>query len=203
MADKKLTREQLEKRELELKIAKAERELVNYDSHPEQHTTLVFYTPVTGSSVAEAIYDLDLMSRRYPDKDITILLNSPGGSVIDGYALMDFIEELKRRGHRIVIKVLGNAASMGAIILQAADERVMSNLSVLCIHEMSSGFEAQLSKMKAEVKFVEKLSDKSLKILSDRSGTAIRTIKSKCKDGKDWWMDAEEALKFGFCDRVE
>ena len=67
----------------------------------------------------------------------------------------------------------------------------------------SEAADGPLSRMKGEVKFVEKLSDKALDILSKRSGTSVRTIKNKCRDGKDWWLDADEAMKFGFCDRVE
>jgi ATP-dependent protease ClpP protease subunit len=77
-------------------------------------------------AVHSMIEKLELFSRRNPGAPIKISLNSGGGSVIDGFALVDYLLMLRRRGHKITITVFGFAASMAGVILMAADERVMT-----------------------------------------------------------------------------
>lgn len=161
-----------------------------------------FYTPVMSATVTKAMYELDSISRRRPEQPITIVFNSPGGVVTDGFTLYDFLHELAGRGHPITTKCMGAAASMGAILMQAGDDRVMSPNSFMMVHEISGQNEGSLAEMKDTLAIVEKFQDKALDILTSRSYMSRRVLQNKWKK-TDWYMDADEALKHGFIDRIE
>lgn len=201
--------DRLEAQLLEAKIAavteegrKLKRENDLEETSADYAKTYMFYAPIRDASVARCIYELDNWSRRFPGATFTILLNTPGGSVIDGFALYDFLQELKKRGHRIIIKGVGMVASMGAILLQAADERVLSKRGLLMVHEISSAAQGTLSQMHDEMKFIAMLQEEALDCLAARANIKRNTIKRNWKK-TDWWLKADEALKKGFIDRVE
>src|SRR5687768_9461195 len=91
----------------EAKLSHILRELEQQESMPEESRVFTFYGPIETQTVARCIYDLDKWSRRFPKQDITIVFNSPGGSVHDGFALYDFLLDLKTRGHKIIVKIIG------------------------------------------------------------------------------------------------
>lgn len=161
-----------------------------------------FYTPVMAATVTKAMYELDSISRRRPEQPITIVFNSPGGVVTDGFTLYDFLRELSARGHTVTTKCMGAAASMGAILMQAGDERVMSPNAFMMVHEISGQNEGSLAEMKDTLAIVEKFQNKALDILTSKSNMSRRTLANKWKK-TDWYMDADEALKHGFIDRIE
>lgn len=202
-------KEQLEEQLIEAKIGlvmaereKLEREAAKRQAAADYARTFSFFAPVSDGSVNRAIYELDAWSREAPGCDITLLINSPGGSVIDGLALYDFLQELKKRGHHIITKGFGMCASMGGVLLQAGDERVMSPRALLLIHEVSAGAMGTTTQMEDKLKFIERLQSMCLDILADRATIKRATIKRNWKR-KDWWLSAEEALKKGFIDRIE
>ena len=160
-----------------------------------------FSHSVNGASAQTCIGMVGQWFREDPSKPITIIFNSPGGSVIDGLAVYDFITELRNQGATIETVTLGMAASMAGVLLQAGDNRVMGRNSVLLIHEVSSGAIGNISQLEDEVAFSKKLQDKLLDILADRSTLTKSQIKRRWKR-KDWWLDAEEALELGFCDEI-
>lgn len=199
----------LEAQLLEAKIAavqeetrKLKRENDAEDAAADQAKTYMFYAPVRDASVSRCIYELDNWSRRFPGETFTIVLNTPGGSVLDGFALYDFLQELRERGHKIVIKGAGMCASMGAVLMQAADERVMYRRARMMIHEISSGVQGTASQMADDLKFVKTLEADALDILASKAKIKRATIKTNWKR-KDWWLTANEALKKGFIDRIE
>lgn len=161
-----------------------------------------FYTPVVSQTVTKALYELDAMSRKRPGEPITIVFNSPGGVVTDGFTLYDFIRELSSREHKITTKCMGAAASMGAILMQAGDERVMTANAFMMVHEISGQNEGTLAEMKDTLAIVNRFQDKALAILTAKSNMSKRTLSTKWKK-TDWYMDANEALKLGFIDRIE
>lgn len=160
-----------------------------------------FFEPVTGGTVEHAIGMLGLWSRRSPGSDITVVLNSPGGGVTAGLALYDFIGELKAKGHQVTTETRGYAASMGGVLLQAGHERVIGPNAYLMIHEVSDLGIGKLSELKDQVEFAERLQERLLDILAERSTMTKQAIRRKWKR-KDWWLDAEEAVKHGFADRI-
>lgn len=160
-----------------------------------------FFEPVTYGAVEDAINWLGLWSRRNPGSTITIVFNSPGGGVFPGFALFDFLRDLSAKGHHVITEVRGFAASMGSILLQAGDERVIGKNAHIMIHEVSSMAIGKASELEDTVELVKKFQAKALSIYSERSTMTKNQISRKWKR-KDWWIDAEEAVELGFADRI-
>lgn len=178
------------------------RELISDAMTPGNFNEYMFYNPVVETTVAKAMFDMSMWSRKRPEMPFTITFNSPGGTVTDGFALYDFIRSLHARGHKVTTKCMGIAASMGAILMQAGDERVMTPTSYLMIHEVSSVSEGRLSELEDAQKVVKKFQNDALAILAKRSNMSVRQIETRWRK-KDWYMGPEEALKLGFIDRIE
>lgn len=171
------------------------------DAEYGQHRTYTFYDSVKQASVEKAMREIGAMCRRDPGQDLKIVLNSPGGSVLDGLALFDFLQVLRSEGHHIEVVALGMAASMGGVLLQAGDVRSIGKNAWLLIHEVSSGAIGNVSEIEDELEFIKKLQDNLVKILAERSTMTERQIKTKWKK-KDWWLSATEALELGFVDQI-
>lgn len=185
-----------------LKIRLVNRELSQQEALAEDNRIFTFYGAVMNETVSQCIHELDQWSRRFPGEDITIIFKSPGGGVLDGFALYDFLLELKSRGHKIITKTLGMAASMGSILLQAGDERVIGPHSFIMLHEVSGSLsEMRTSEMEDYTKLFAQFEAKGLDILAERSTLSRQQIKNRWKR-KDCWLDAEESLKLGFVDRI-
>lgn len=160
-----------------------------------------FYAPVDADSVQQCMIDLGTWSRREPGCPITVIFNSPGGSVLDGLALFDYLRHLRASGHRITTIALGRAASMGAVLLQAGDHRVVGANSFLLIHEVSNQSAGKVSEMEDGVEFSRRLQRRLLAILADRSHLTEAQIQRRWAR-KEWWLDAEEAVGLGLADEV-
>jgi ATP-dependent Clp endopeptidase proteolytic subunit ClpP len=147
---------------------------------------------------------LEHWSRRDPGGDITININSPGGSVTHGLALYDTIQRLRRNGHRVTVRGSGLVASMASVLLQAGDERVMDKRAKLLIHEGGANMRGEMTagEMEDAQFFGKVLRDDILDIYVERSNMTKRQIETKWKR-RDWLLTADEALKYGFVDRVE
>lgn len=192
-------RKDLEAKDLELIVKN--RFVRDEAAKSDEARILTFYGPVTQTSASGAISKLSEWYRRSPGEDIEIVFNSPGGSVIDGLALFDYIQELRRRGTKITTITMGMAASMGGVLLQAGDLRIASPNSVMLIHEVSAGSHGKVSEIEDHLKFMEVLQGKCLDILAERSIMTARQIATKWKK-TDWWLSADEALKLGFVDEI-
>lgn len=182
---------------------RAEKDELAKDNH---HHVYVFDDQVSESSVKKCIQQLNTWTRQKKNCKIEIQINSPGGAIIDGFALIDYITSLRDQGHTIDIVALGVAASMAGVILQAADKRVIGKNAFLLIHQAQFGAVGNFGKVEDQVKFVELMHDKILTLFANRatplnSKTTKALIKRKWSR-KDWWMNAEDALKYGFVDEV-
>lgn len=184
-----------------LKARNYSREINMVEAGADGARIFTFYAPIMEGAVSKCMVDLGNWSRRFPGQDITVVFNSPGGSVTDGFALYDFLSELKRRGHFLTTKAIGMAASMGAIVLQAGDKRIIGRNSFLMIHEISAGTDGSLSQLEDNVKLFQKFQSKGLNILSERSSLSKAQIKTRWRR-KDFWLDAEDSLKYGFVDEI-
>lgn len=129
---------------------------------------------------------------------ITIIMNCPGGHVIDGLAIYDAI--LACKSH-ITIKVLGQASSMGAWILQAADERVAYPFSRFMLHEGFNAVEGHAIDVEKAVEHDKYWRYRFYKILSDRCGKATKYWQRKI--ARDWFLNADQALAEKLIDRIE
>jgi ATP-dependent Clp endopeptidase proteolytic subunit ClpP len=163
--------------------------------------TYLFGDDVNETSVARCKKQLTQWQRLEPGCSIEIVFDSPGGSVIDGMHLFDYMQLLRLNGHHIRTVALGYAASMAGILLQAGDERVMGRESYMLIHEIQAGAIGTIGKMEDQMKFLHKIQDRVIDIFLARSGMSKRTFVRGWRR-KDWWLTAEEALKLGFCDAI-
>jgi len=134
-----------------------------------------------------------------PGKDISIYLNTPGGSVYAGlgiYYTMQFI------GSEVSTICTGMAASMGAVLLVAGakDKRFALTHSRVMIHQPMGGAQGQASDIEITAREIQKLKKELYTIIADHSGNPFKKIE---KDSdRDYWMTAEEAVAYGMIDRV-
>lgn len=192
--------QQLENRKLELEITRMEREQGLVDGSPVANGEFALIGPVD-DDIYDLMHKMDIWSRNHPKADITLVINSPGGTVVDGFAFYDFLQILKRRGHYITTKGLGLQASMGGILLQVGDHRTMSPRSWMLIHEVQGIADGSFSEMSNLVKFNERLQNQALDILAAKSAWTRAKIKKTWV--ADTFLDANDALQAGFVDEVE
>jgi ATP-dependent Clp endopeptidase proteolytic subunit ClpP len=157
---------------------------------------------IAGSNVDVWINQLEHWERRDPALPIVIRINSPGGGVLDGFALHDTVLRLRRKGHHVTTHGLGMVASMATILMQAGDERVLDANAWFMVHEISTELQGNTSEIIDALKFQTQLENRLLAILSERSTLSASQIQRRWKK-TDNWMSAEEAKKLGFIDRVE
>lgn len=199
-------RAQADKAELELANMKRDSARANATAHEAMEYT--FSDAVTDASVKAAIAELGTLARRFPGRPLTFILTSPGGSVLHGFALYDYLRSLSKKGHKLTVQVFGMAASMGGILLQAGDVRQIGANSEVLIHEVSSGTQGKVSEQQDRIDFSHRLWDKLAKILSQRAkSTGKKTAMSAAQIKKaafkyDWWLDAREAVRLGFADQI-
>lgn len=174
----------------------------NTDAHADYARIYTFYDPVKAVSVTKCMEELGNWSRRDPGQAIKIVLNSPGGAVLDGLAMYDFIMSLRASGHHVEVVALGMAASMGGVLLQAGDKRTMGRNSWLLIHEVGTGAIGTVSEVEEAVEFSKRLQDNIVEILAHRSKLTSKSIKLKWKKS-DWWLNAQEALDLELIDEIQ
>lgn len=134
-----------------------------------------------------------------PGKDISIYLNSPGGSVHAGLGIYDTMQYI---GSDVATICTGMAASMAAVLLVAGEKGKRSALkhSRVMIHQPMGGMQGQASDMEINYKQIMLLRDELYQIISDHSGQAFEKI---MKDSdRDYWMTSAEALEYGMIDQV-
>lgn len=133
------------------------------------------------------------------DKDISIYLNTPGGSVYAGLGIYDTMQFVKSD---VATICTGMAASMGAVLLVAGTEGKRAALphSRVMIHQPLGGAQGQASDMEITVKEILKLKQELYQILADHSHNTIERITAD--SDRDHWMTAQEALDYGMIDRI-
>lgn len=173
------------------------------------HHVYLFDSEVSSTSVKACMTQLNLWERMGAAAlTVDLVINSPGGSVFDGFALMDYIEGMHARGHTVNTSVLGMAASMGGVLLQVGKERRMGASAMLLIHEASFGAGGSFGKVEDQVKLVQKMQDRILDLYAKRAkeakgSKAMTRIQIKNKWRRtDWWINATESLAAGFVDKV-
>jgi ATP-dependent Clp protease protease subunit len=134
-----------------------------------------------------------------PEKDISIYINSPGGSITAGMAIYDTMQFIKPKVSTICI---GMAASMGAFLLAAGEKgkRYALPNSEVMIHQPLGGAQGQATEIEIAAKRILFLRDKLNKILSDRTGQSLDIIERDTE--RDNFMTANRALEYGLIDKV-
>ena len=145
--------------------------------------------------VAQLLY----LEAQDPDKDISLYINSPGGSVTAGMAIYDTMNYIKCDVSTICI---GMAASMGAFLLSsgAKGKRYALPNAEIMIHQPSAGTQGQITDMAIHLKRLETIKKRMNKILSENTGKPVGVVTADCE--RDNFMTAEEALEYGLIDKV-
>ncbi len=194
--------ETLEARKLELEIAELERGAAKVEKDARHNGFFHFVGSVHETRVHSVMIDIEEYCRANPGAPVKILLNSAGGNVIDGLAFCDYLKLLSSRGHKTTIIATGIAASMAGVILQCADERVLTKRAYLSIHEVSSVVQGSLTDNEDNIRFTKQLQRNLEEILCERSELTIPRLKSMWRR-KDVNLSAFDALKLGLIDRIE
>lgn len=145
------------------------------------------------------IAQLLFLESENPDKEISLYINSPGGSVSAGLAIFDTMQFIKPN---VSTLCMGMAASMGAFLLCAGEKgkRYALPNSRVMIHQPLGGARGQASDIEIQAREILYLRERLNKILSDRTGQTIDTI-AKDTD-RDNFMSAEQAQEYGLIDKV-
>ena len=145
------------------------------------------------------IAQLLFLESENPDKDISLYINSPGGSVSAGLAIFDTMQFIKPD---VSTLCMGMAASMGAFLLAAGTKGKRFSLpnSRVMIHQPLGGARGQASDIEIQAREILYLRERLNKILSDRTGQTIETI-AKDTD-RDNFMSGEQAKEYGIVDQV-
>jgi len=185
----------------EISLAKDRRQEEEALATDKYHYVYAFTETVSSSAVERCIGQLNLWIRTDPKCSIEIIFHSPGGEVIAGMALFDFIQRVRAGGHHVTTMALGMAASMAGILLQAGDKRVMGREAWVLIHEASFGTVGKIGEVEDMVEWVKKVQKRILDIFAARSKLTAKQIARRWKR-KDWWLSSEDCLELGFVDEV-
>ncbi|HET6477137.1 MAG TPA: ATP-dependent Clp endopeptidase proteolytic subunit ClpP [Ilumatobacteraceae bacterium] len=156
-------------------------------------------TPVVDEVANLIVAQLIHLESDDPDKDISLYINSPGGSVYAGLAIYDTMQFIKPDVSTICV---GSAMSMGALLLAggAKGKRfALPNARVL-IHQVAGGFEGQASDIEIHAKEVLNLRKRLDEIIADHTGQEIDKVRTDTD--RDYFMSAAEAKEYGIIDDV-
>jgi ATP-dependent Clp protease protease subunit len=134
-----------------------------------------------------------------PDKDINVYINSPGGSVTAGLAIYDTMQYIKPS---IATICMGQATSMAALLLAAGEKgkRYALPHSRIMIHQPLGGAQGQATDIDIQAREILKIKELIHRIIAKHTGQALENIRRDTE--RDFFMDAEEALRYGIIDRV-
>lgn len=134
-----------------------------------------------------------------PEKDISLYINSPGGSTSAGFAILDTMQFIKPDVQTICI---GLAASFGAMLLLsgAKGKRCALPNSEIMIHQPLGGVRGQATDMEISAKRILKLKDHINKMISERTGQPVEKVAHDTE--RDYFMSAEEAKEYGIIDKI-
>ena len=154
---------------------------------------------INQATASLVVAQLLFLAAEDPEKDISIYINSPGGSVTDGFAIFDTMNHIKPDVSTICV---GLAASMGAFLLAAGTKgkRFALPNSEVMIHQPLGGARGQATDIKIHAEQILKTKDKINQILSERTGQPLEKIQVDCE--RDYFMSAEEAKAYGLVDAI-
>ncbi|MEC4818553.1 MAG: ATP-dependent Clp protease proteolytic subunit [Scytonema sp. PMC 1069.18] len=161
---------------------------------------IIFMSGEVTDGMANAIIArLLYMDSDDPTKDISIYINSPGGSVTAGLAIYDTMQHIKAN---IVTICVGMAASMGSFLLAAGTKgkRLALPNSRILIHQPLGGAQGQATDIEIEARQILRMRQQLNEMLASRTGQPLEKIQKDTD--RDYWMSAYEAKEYGLIDRV-
>jgi len=160
---------------------------------------IFFVGPVTDQSANLVVAQLLFLESENPDKDISLYINSPGGSVYAGMAIYDTMQFVKPD---VSTLCTGIAASMGAFLLAAGAKGKRYTLpnSRIMIHQPSGGAQGQATDIQIQAREILRLRERLNEILAANTGQPVERIAVDTE--RDNFMSAEDALSYGLVDKV-
>jgi len=162
-----------------------------------QGAEIVIYDEIGAFGIPAKAF-LDELKALGPIAELTVRINSPGGSVFDGVAIYN---ALKRHDAAITVWIDGIAASIASMIAMAGDEVVMPENAMLMLHDPSGLVVGTASDMRGAAKALDRMKAAMVAAYRDKSGRDDAEIESLMQ--AETWLSAEEAVGLGLADRVE
>jgi ATP-dependent Clp protease protease subunit len=155
--------------------------------------------PVNDQTANIVVAQLLFLESENPDKDVSLYINSPGGSVSAGLSIYDTMQFIKPD---VSTLCMGMAASMGAFLMAAGTKgkRFALPNSRIMIHQPSGGAQGQASDIEIQAREILKLRESLNQILAERTGQPLEKIRLDSE--RDFFMSAEEAKGYGLVDQV-
>jgi ATP-dependent Clp endopeptidase proteolytic subunit ClpP len=173
----------------------------DYDLHIETRTIYIGDGEDgsgVGPKMAEKVIKAFIIFNATPEKPVRIILNTKGGDIFDGYAVYDAI---KASPCHVTIEVMGSAMSMGSIILQAADERLIHPHSTVMIHDGHDSMEMNIRDIEKWAEFYKKVDrPRMYALFAEKTGKPAHYWEKKAVN--DYVMTAQQAVDEGLADRV-
>jgi ATP-dependent Clp protease protease subunit len=156
-------------------------------------------SPINDDIANSVVAQLLHLEQEDPKKDITVYINSPGGSVSAGMAIIDTMNFIKPKVSTVCV---GLAASMGAMLLSAGEKgkRFILPNSHVMIHQPLSGVQGQASDIEITAKQIIKIKENLRDMLVKATGQKKDRVEQDMD--RDFWMDANQALKYGIVDKI-
>src|SRR5690606_34241734 len=160
---------------------------------------IFFVGPVNDQSANPVVAQLLFLESENPDRDISLYINSPGGSVYAGMAIYDTMQSVKAA---VSTLCTGLAASMGAFLLAggAKGKRYTLPNSRIMIHQPSGGAQGQASDIQIQAEEILSLRERLNSILANNTGQPVERIEVDTE--RDNFMSAEDAVSYGLVDKV-
>ena len=161
---------------------------------------IIFLTDEITDQVANIVVaQLLFLEMDNPDADISLYINSPGGSITAGMAIYDTMNYIKCDVRTVCV---GMAASMGAFLLMAGEKgkRLALPNSEIMIHQPLGGASGQATDVAIRAEWLVKTKEKMTRLMSEMTGQPIERVKQDVE--RDYFMSAEEGLKYGIIDEI-
>ena len=160
---------------------------------------IVLSDEVNDATASLVVAQMLFLEGQDPDKDISLYINSPGGSVTAGFAIYDTMQYIKCDVSTICV---GMAASMGAFLLSsgAKGKRIALPNAEIMIHQPAAGTQGKVTDMEIDVERFLKIKARMNRIMAENTGKTPEQIKADSE--RDHWLLAEEAREYGLIDKV-
>lgn len=158
---------------------------------------VVFLTGEINMTTANIVISELLYLDSLNNEDICLYINSPGGEVTSGFAIIDTINFIKSNVRTIVV---GMAASMAAVILACGNQRCALKNAEVMIHQPLGGIEGQATDIKIVAEHILKIKNKLIDMMAKKTNKKASIIEADME--RDFYMDANEALEYGIIDDI-
>lgn len=160
---------------------------------------ILLYGPIDDNMAASISAQLLFLEQQDPESDITMYINSPGGSVTAGFAIYDTMQYIKPD---VITVGMGMSASMAAFLLSsgAPNKRYVLPNSEVMIHQPLGGAQGQATDIQIVAKNIQRTKERLYRIIAENTGKTYDEVYEACE--RDNYLNAEEAVEFGLVDKI-